>query len=161
MTGEQANGLAWRQGRRLLEQAIEGGLDFAFETTLGGVSISSLLELCLDGGGEVHVWYVCLATPEHHIRRVRARVAAGGHDIPESLIRARYHASHLNLIRLLPRLADLWVYDNSPEADPRRSRIRPDLILHVAGGRVEQVCALTAVPAWAKPIVQAAISRIG
>jgi predicted ABC-type ATPase len=66
----------------------------------------------------VRVWYVGLSSPELHIARVRARVAKGGHDIPEPRIRERYDASRLNLIRLLPRLSELWVYDNSVEADP-------------------------------------------
>jgi predicted ABC-type ATPase len=157
LTDEQANGYAWREGKRLLEKSVEGGLDFAFETTLGGGSISELLEKCLDNGGEVHISYVCLASPEQHVQRVRARVAAGGHDIPEKLIRSRYHASHLNLIRLLPKLTDLWVYDNSAEADLKRGAAQPEFILHIAEGRLDTVCELAAVPEWAKPIVQATL----
>jgi predicted ABC-type ATPase len=157
LTNEQANSDAWREGKRLLEKAVGRGLDFAFETTMGGDSISELLERCLDDGGEVHIWYVCLASPEQHVQRVRARAAAGGHDIPEKLIRSRYHASRLNLIRLLPKLTDLWVYDNSAEADLKRGAAQPEFILHMADGRLDGVCELAAVPGWAKPIVQAAL----
>lgn len=32
----EANAAAWEQGRKLLERAIDQGLDFTFETTLGG-----------------------------------------------------------------------------------------------------------------------------
>ena len=38
-------------------------------------------------GFEVYVWFAGLATPELHIKRVRARVKRGGHDIPEAAIR--------------------------------------------------------------------------
>ncbi|MBP8116868.1 MAG: hypothetical protein KAY09_03975, partial [Nitrospira sp.] len=38
-----ANGVAWRQGVRLLRRAIEERLAFAFETTLGGNTITHLL----------------------------------------------------------------------------------------------------------------------
>ena len=38
-----ANGAAWEQGRKLLERAIGEGLDFTFETTLGGNTMPRLL----------------------------------------------------------------------------------------------------------------------
>src|ERR1700730_5045138 len=46
-TQEQSNGAAWQQGKRLLERAIAGRLDFAFESTLGGRTITALLEQAL------------------------------------------------------------------------------------------------------------------
>ena len=119
---EDANAAAWQQGKRLLERAIAERCDFAFETTLGGRTITGLLERALSSGIEVRVWYVGLDTPELHVARVRARVARGGHDIPEARVRDRFDTSRLNLIRLLPRLTELVVYDNSAEADPRDRR---------------------------------------
>ncbi|MFM8363799.1 MAG: zeta toxin family protein, partial [Verrucomicrobiota bacterium] len=38
-----ANAHAWQIGKSLLEQAIAGGRDYRFETTLGGRSIAQLL----------------------------------------------------------------------------------------------------------------------
>lgn len=40
---EQANGRAWNYGKSLLEQAMAGQTNHAFETTLGGDSITRLL----------------------------------------------------------------------------------------------------------------------
>lgn len=40
----QANSAAWHQGKRLLEKAISERLDFAFENTLGGHTITNVLE---------------------------------------------------------------------------------------------------------------------
>jgi predicted ABC-type ATPase len=154
----EANAAAWQVGKRLLERAIaERGL-FAFETTLGGRTIAGLLERAAAAGVEVRVWYIGLASPELHLARVRARVARGGHDIPEAQVRARYDASRLNLVRLLPRLTELRVYDNSPEADPH-SGVPPEprLILHVARGRIVQAVPPGQTPGWAKPIVAAAL----
>jgi predicted ABC-type ATPase len=34
-----------------------------------------------------------MSNPEHHIARVRSRVAKGGHDIPVVTIRERYDAA--------------------------------------------------------------------
>jgi predicted ABC-type ATPase len=154
----QANGAAWLEGRRLLERAIAEGLDFAFETTLGGRTITGLLERGAARGIEVRVWYVGLSSPELHIARVRARVAKGGHDIPEPRIRERYDASRLNLIRLLPRLSELWVYDNSKDADPDAGVApEPRLVLHLRRGAIVGPRDLSGTPEWAKAIVAAAI----
>jgi predicted ABC-type ATPase len=154
----QANSAAWHEGTRLLERAIAERLDFAFETTLGGRTITGLLERAAARGFEVRVWYVGLNGPDLHVARVRARVARGGHDIPEPRIRERYDASRLNLIRLLPSLRELWVYDNSKEADPAAGVApEPGLVLHVRGGTLVGPRDLGATPEWAKAIVAAAV----
>lgn len=158
ITQEQANSAAWREGKRLLERAIEKRLDFAFETTLGGNTITGLLEEALSSGIEVRVWYIGLNSSDLHIARVRSRVEKGGHDIPESRIRNRYHRSRLNLIRLLPKLTELRVYDNSEEADPAAGAApEPKLVLHAARGKIMDSCDLRRAPAWAKPILAAAL----
>jgi predicted ABC-type ATPase len=158
----EANSQAWLQGKRLLERAIAERLDFALETTLGGNTIPGLLETALDSGLEVRVWYVGLTSPELHIARVRARVAEGGHDIPEAKIRERYHRSRVNLIRLLPKVTELRVYDNSAERNPAlRVAPQPALILHVVERLIAEVCELQDVPHWAKPIVLAALRLSG
>jgi predicted ABC-type ATPase len=158
MSQEEANSAAWRQGKRLLERAIIERLDFAFETTLGGRTIAALLHQALSEKIEVRIWYVGLATPELHIARVRSRVAAGGHDIPEAKIRERYNSSRLNLVELMPKLTELRVYDNSEEGDPRSGIApQPKLLLHMDRGRIIDSCDLVMTPEWAKPILATAM----
>lgn len=158
----EANSAAWHEGRRLLERAIAERRDFAFETTLGGRTIRALLERALSEGIEVRVWYVGLSSPELHITRVRARVARGGHDIPEEKIRERYDRSRLNLIQLLPKLTELRLYDNSKDADPINGAApEPTLILHCTRGATVSTCDLSFVPDWAKPILVTAMRRAG
>ena len=102
--------------------------------------------------------YIGLASPELHIARVRARVRAGGHDIPEADIRRRYEHSRLNLIHLLPKLASLRVYDNSAEADPAKGKApEPTLVLHLENGKIRNPSGLAGAPGWAKAIVAAAV----
>lgn len=154
----EANGHAWQQGRRLLERAIAKRLDFAFETTLGASTMTRLLGEAADSGFEVRVWYAGLDTVERHLARVRARVARGGHDIPEADIRRRFVHSRLNLIALMPRLAALRVYDNSAEGDPADGgEPQPWLVLHTQRRRIVEPADLSRTPEWAKPIVAAAI----
>lgn len=158
LSDEDANSAAWHEGRRLLERAIHEHLTFAFETTLGGETITALLLRALDGGLDVRIWYVALSSPELHLARVRARVAHGGHDIPEARIRERYDRSRLNLIRLMPGATEVRVYDNSSEADPFTGATpEPMLVLHTERGAVRRMCDPADVPTWAKPIVAAAL----
>ena len=158
LTLPEANSAAWHQGKRLLERAIIERRDLAFETTLGGRTMAGLLERALDAGLEVKVWYAGLASPELHVERVRARVAAGGHPIPESDIRRRYDASRANLVGLLPKLTELRLYDNSIDV-PLQDGARPELqlVLHLKRGAIVGPARLDRTPEWAKPIVAAAL----
>jgi predicted ABC-type ATPase len=155
-----ANAMAWQQGRRLLERAIDERKDFAFETTLGGATMPKLLTEAASLGFEVRIWFVGLATADLHIERVRSRVRAGGHDIPESSIRRRWRHSRVNLIELLPHLTELRVYDNLADADPAAGQApRPVLVLHLDHGDIAGSPDLSSTPEWAKPIVAAALRR--
>jgi predicted ABC-type ATPase len=91
---------------------------FVFETTLGGRSMTGLLLKAANVGIPVRIVYVGLESADLHLRRVRARVRRGGHDIPEERIRQRYSSSRRNLVQLIPHLAELRVLDNSADADP-------------------------------------------
>jgi len=159
---ESANAMAWDQGRRLLERAIDRRGTFAFETTLGGTTIGALLDHAATVGLPVHVWFVGLATVEMHIDRVRRRVAKGGHDIPVDLIRRRYAAGPRNLVMLLPGLRQLYLYDNSLEGDPDAGHApSPRLVMHVRDRRIVAPRAMQGMiartPHWAKPMVAASL----
>jgi predicted ABC-type ATPase len=158
ITTAAANSAAWHEGTRLLRRGIAERLDFAFETTLGGHTITALLQDALSAGIDVGVWFVGLSTPELHLARVRSRVTRGGHDIAEATIRERYDRSRMNLIALMPRLTELRVFDNSFEADPFAGRApKPVLVLHVAKGRIVDMMDLADTPQWAKPLMAAAV----
>lgn len=157
----QANAQAWQENVRRLDAALAGGTDYAFETTLGGKTIPARVQAATRTHA-VHVWYCGLATPEQHLARVRARVALGGHDIPEERIRQRFVRAPENLINLMPLLAALQVYDNAVDVAPGESVPDPALILQMRGGRLVypdavDVEALSGTPEWAKPLVEAAI----
>jgi predicted ABC-type ATPase len=158
-TPDEANSLAWEEGKRRLQSAIRGPFSDAFETTLGGHTIPALLVEAGRAGIEVLVWFICLATPEQHIARVRARVLAGGHDIPEVLIRTRWKTSRRNIIALMPYLTELKVFDNSENRLAAGTIPPPRLLLH---RRHERIVApdtdeLRNTPEWAKAIVAGAL----
>ncbi|MBL8309526.1 MAG: hypothetical protein JNL19_03790 [Burkholderiales bacterium] len=156
LTQTEANAQAWALGQRGLARALETGGTYAFETTLGASTIPNQLLKGAQQGAGIHVWFAGLASAELHLQRVRERVAAGGHDIPEQRIRERYTSSRQNLIRLVPHLASLRVYDNSQDNDPKLGRAPTPLpVLHMENRRLRYLTAN--VPPWAKAIAMAAI----
>ena len=63
-------------------------------------------------------------------------MARGGHDIPEDRIRQRCRTSLLNLIILMPRLAQLRAYDNSVDVAVGTAVPEPRLVLGMDQGRL-------------------------
>ena len=129
-----ANAQAWAEGLRRLDEAIAGKRDYAFETTLGGHTITGRIQAATRTH-DVLVWFCGLTSPDLHIRRRRLGRAPGGHDIPEASSRERYPRAIANLIALMPRLAHLQVYDNSAEAAPGEAVPDPILVLELEGGK--------------------------
>lgn len=160
LTQLESNSAAWHNGVELLRSAIQERLDFSFESTLGANTIPGLLRKAANEGFHVRIWYVGLSSPELHIARVRQRVSRGGHDISESDIRRRYQRSRSNLIELMPFLIGFKVFDNSDEADPEEGQHpTPKLLLHVESHQIVGPSDLSTTPAWAEPIVAAAMQQ--
>lgn len=157
-----ANAQAWTEGMRRLDAALATGTSYAFETTLGGHSVPKKI-LAATRSHDVLIWFCGLASPEQHIARVRARVAAGGHDIPEAKIRERYVHAQGNLIGLMPQVAQVQVYDNSADVAPGKAVPDPVLVLEMAKGKLlwpdpKDSAALRAAPEWAKALLEAALA---
>ena len=158
---DAANALAWREGMRRLDEAVAARASHAFETTLGGTTVARKIREAARTH-DVIIWFCGLSSPEQHVQRVAARVQAGGHDIPEAMIRARYPRARRNLIALMPDLTGLRVYDNSVTVGVGEPVPDPVLVLEMADGTVvfprdDDALALARTPAWAKPLVEAAL----
>lgn len=154
-----ANAAAWAEGMRRLEAALAQGQSFAFETTLGGRSVPARIRKA-SHTHDVLVWFCGLTSPELHLQRVRQRVAAGGHDIPEAKVRERWHASIANLIALLPDLAEVRLFDNSTSVAPGQPVPDPVPVAVIQQGRLAWPAAgdaaqLARTPDWAKPVLEA------
>ena len=156
---EDANIAAWNEGVRRLDLAVRTRKTYAFETTLGGDTITQKL-MAASASHDVLVWFCGLRDAAQHIQRVRLRVARGGHDIPEDRIRQRCRTSLLNLIILMPRLAQqLRAYDNSVDVAVGTAVPEPRLVLGMDQGRLTFPITpddIRATPDWAKALVAAA-----
>ena len=154
---QEANSLAWTLGKEGLEAAIAARLDYVIETTLGGNTIPALLGKAARQGFRITLWYIGLCSVEEHIRRVKARVQRGGHNIPEARILERYVRSLENLVALTPHLYELKLFDNSETVNIAANE-RPKLrtLLYLKDGRIIELADLHSMPEWARPVIVAA-----
>jgi predicted ABC-type ATPase len=96
------------------------GENFAFETTLASRGLAPWLRGLQQRGYRVHLMFLWLRTADLAVSRVMDRVRAGGHHVPEDVVRRRYQAGLRNLFKLYIPLADGWkVLDNSETGGPR------------------------------------------
>lgn len=85
-----------RAARQMLQQIdalTGGGEDFVVETTLANLTYAAKIPRWRREGYRVVLIYLRLPNVEASLDRVRRRVAAGGHDIPEITIRRRFAKS--------------------------------------------------------------------
>ncbi len=104
--------------RRVLISAgehIEKGESFAVETTLSGKSYLQMMVDARIRGFEVVLVYIGTENVEINLARIRNRVLAGGHDVPESDVRRRYQRSFKSLPTAIERADHTILFDNSTE----------------------------------------------
>ena len=86
--------------------------DFAFETTLASRSLLPRLAQMRADGYEVLLVFVSLPAVELSLQRVRQRVLAGGHDVPEAAVRRRFTRGLANFHGIYRSAADRsWLLD--------------------------------------------------
>lgn len=105
----EAAQLAEKQREEHLAQMSE----FCFESVLSTERNIKLLQRAKEKGYFIRCYYILTADPMINVLRVKARAAAGGHDVPEEKIITRYDKA-LNLVKELVALCDIChIYDNS------------------------------------------------
>ena len=113
----RASASSVQAGRLMLRQIDDHarcGHSFAFETTLSGRRYARRIPRWREQGFRVKLFFLRLPTADAAIARVAQRVSEGGHDVPEPLIRRRFHAGWRNFEHVYRDLVDAWaVFDNS------------------------------------------------
>lgn len=93
---------------------LERQQDFAIETTLATRTLLKMAQKAQKAGYTVTLLYFWLNSPELAVERVRARVEAGGHDIPEETIRRRYQVGIDYFFHYYAPMCERWILaDNS------------------------------------------------
>jgi predicted ABC-type ATPase len=109
--------VAFHAGRIMLtrlSELAEARADFAFETTLATRSFAPRLRLMAHDGYEIYLAFLSLPNADAAVARVQERVRAGGHSVPDQVIRRRFDRGLNNFFRVYRPLATGWrFYDNS------------------------------------------------
>jgi predicted ABC-type ATPase len=121
------------------QEHIHNRDSFAVETTLSG---QGYLRMMIDARArnfEVVLVYIGTENVELNLARIRDRVLAGGHNVPEEDVRRRYTRSFENLPAAISRADHTILFDNSSEEGYR--------LIAVLGPPENQW--FEPVPAWA------------
>lgn len=109
---------AARRAESLRNELVENGTSFTFETVMSTDRNILLLEKAKKHGFEVQCIYILTRNVNINVARVRTRVMAGGHDVPETKIRERYRRALALLPRLIAVCDKILIYDNSENDGP-------------------------------------------
>ena len=91
-----------------ITELVEAGADFAIETTLANLTYAQKIPLWRSRGYKVTLIYLRLPSIEASLARVRKRVDAGGHDIPEETIRRRFGKALVYFHTIYKPIVDVW-----------------------------------------------------
>ncbi len=113
----QPESVAMQAGRIMLarmDELLQKGETFAFETTLATKSYKQKIEWAQANGYEVTLLFFWLCNVAMAKERVAQRVAEGGHSIPSETIERRYHNGITNLFAIYMDMVDIcYIFDNS------------------------------------------------
>ena len=97
-----------------IDRLAESRADFAFETTLSGLTYVRRLQQWKQAGYRVEIVYLRLRSTQLALRRIAARVRQGGHNVPRKDVVRRFKQGLANFENIYRPLADSWaVYENS------------------------------------------------
>jgi predicted ABC-type ATPase len=122
---------------------IEHKQSFTFETVLSSYHSVNTIQEAQRAGYDITMLYVLTCDPKINVSRVNARVAAGGHSVPEDKIISRYTKSLGLLPEVIPLCRRVLIFDNS---DDRSSGGSPNLIVSIKDGHVS----ITPTAYWPK-----------
>ena len=114
LTREQLDLHAARNMLERITDLADAGAEFMFETTLATLTYAQKIPRWQWSGFSVSLIYLRLHSVEESLARVRRRVEAGGHGIPEETIRRRFEKSVSYFESTYKSIVDEWyVWDSA------------------------------------------------
>jgi len=113
---------SFKAGRLMLQEideCVNAGHSFAFETTLSGLSYLKKITVWQHLGYQVKLWFLSLPNEDIAVSRVARRVLQGGHNIPEDIIRRRFKAGLDNFHKRYSKVVDSWAYFDNYGIEPK------------------------------------------
>ena len=97
-----------------LDRLAKARQDFAFESTLSGLTYLSRINHWKANGYRIEIVFLRLVSVQLALRRITARVRQGGHNVLRADVERRFVRGWKNFETAYKSLADEWaVYDNS------------------------------------------------
>lgn len=97
----------------LCNALLQQGTKFSFETVFSHKSKVEFMERARKSGYKVYLYFIATNAPEINVDRVRIRVKAGGHHVPQKKITERYHRSLEHILPAIEECYHAFIFDNS------------------------------------------------
>ena len=101
---------AGRKMLRRMDELVAFGKSFSVETTLSSTMYVRRIKKWKTLGYRITLHFIETPSADFSVKRVAARVAAGGHDIPETDIRRRFHRGLRLFHETYKPLVDGWYH---------------------------------------------------
>jgi predicted ABC-type ATPase len=114
--------VAIEAGKVMLAQMaarVRARKSFAFETTLSGLGYARSIPKWRRLGYHVKLVFLSVPHVELALARIRARVAQGGHDVPEPVVRRRFGRGLMNFEQVYRKLVNSWALYDCSDVSPR------------------------------------------
>lgn len=95
-----------------IDDCLNKRLNFTQETTLSGFRTEKTIQRARQAGYQIRLYYIGLDSAEESMKRIQNRVAKGGHDIPQSVVKRRFQSRFEDILRILFYCNEAIFYDN-------------------------------------------------
>ena len=119
LSGRDTDAVNFEAGRIMLKrlrQLARAGADFAFESALFNRTFAPFLRTPKAQAYSVAIYYFALTNAQLAVRRVKLRVALGGHHVPSDVVKRRFARSTSNFFTLYAPVATEWTLLNNSNA---------------------------------------------
>ena len=142
LSGRNTDTVNFKAGRIMLKrlrQLADACEDFAFESTLSSRTFAPFLRNLKAQGYSVAIYYFALTNAQLAVRRVKLRVALGGHHVPGDVVKRRFARSLSNFFTLYSPIADEWtLFDNSGSASAEQVAFQSKNQLQITDQKIWQ-----------------------
>ena len=130
---------------RLLEDLLDQGISFCYETVFSHGSKIDFVAKAKAQGYKIILVYIHLEIPELNEARVQQRVTEGGHDVPADKIHNRIPRTMKHISTILPLVNEARLLNNSSRKNPYQQ------VALVKQGRRKEV--VDPLPTWAEDML--------
>lgn len=139
------------------DDCIVSRRNFSFETVMSHPSKIATMQRARSNGFRVVLYFIATCNPRINVARVGARVALGGHDVPDDKIIARYRRTIALLPAAMRAAHTTFIFDNSATRVDGLNALQPIARISSEGSAVKLEEVLPELPEW----LQVMLAQLG